>query len=312
MKKNRKWFIVRLSVLVSILLGLIYIDYRFDLIGYNMPLGQGSAGPDVPTEAFSQIWSEDEHVLIGLGDSITTGFGTEPHLCYFSLLKNNDNEQYPEMAGCDLTSVFGNFSAKNHSQNYTISQEHVEEQLPRVQQYPANVKGIVVITSGGNDLIHDYGRSEPVDGAMYGCTYEQAVGWTENIKGRIRQVLEGVSAKFPGGCEIFLANIYDPTDGVGNPRVFGLPKWKGCEKVVGLTNTKIAELCDEFDNVHLVDIHSEFLGHGAHCREFWREHYHSEDATYWFCENIEDPNRRGYDAIRRVFLLEMIRVLKGE
>ena len=310
MKKNRKWFRIRFSVLIAILLGLIYIDYRFDLIGYNMPMGQGSAGPDVPKDAFEGIWSEDEHVLIGLGDSITTGFGTAPNLNYFAMLKNNDNEQYPEMAGCDLTSVILNLSAKNISRNYTISQEHVEDQLPLVPDYPPDVKGIVVITSGGNDLIHDYGRRAPKDGAMYGCTYEQSIEWTENTKGRIRQVLEGVSAKFPGGCEIFLANIYDPTDGIGNPRVFGLPKWKDCVQVLGLMNTKIAELCDEFDNVHLVDIHSEFLGHGAHCREFWRKNYHSDDPTYWFCENIEDPSTRGYDAIRRVFLLEMIEVLK--
>lgn len=35
---------------------------------------------------------------------------------------------------------------------------------------------------------------------------------------------------------------------------------------------------------------------------FRREHYSSEDPSYWFFTNIEDPNDRGYDAIRRVFL----------
>ena len=49
-----------------------------------------------------------------------------------------------------------------------------------------------------------------------------------------------------------------------------------------------------------------FLGHGAHCRQFWRASYVSEDPYYWFYENIEDPNDRGYDAIRRVFLKAMV------
>ena len=34
-----------------------------------------------------------------------------------------------------------------------------------------------------------------------------------------------------------------------------------------------------------------------------------EDPYHWYFHNIEDPNPRGYDAIRRLFLLEMIRCL---
>jgi hypothetical protein len=54
--------------------------------------------------------------------------------------------------------------------------------------------------------------------------------------------------------------------------------------------------------VHVVPVHEVFLGHGIHCRQFWRTHYHWRDPHYWYFENIEDPNDRGYDALRRVFL----------
>jgi hypothetical protein len=54
-----------------------------------------------------------------------------------------------------------------------------------------------------------------------------------------------------------------------------------------------------------VDIHGAFLGHGIHCIQFWRPHFDWHDPHYWFYVNLEDPNERGYDVIRRLFLIEM-------
>ena len=34
------------------------------------------------------------------------------------------------------------------------------------------------------------------------------------------------------------------------------------------------------------------------------------DPYCWYHVNLEDPNERGYDAIRRLFLIEMARVLE--
>jgi hypothetical protein len=58
-----------------------------------------------------------------------------------------------------------------------------------------------------------------------------------------------------------------------------------------------------------VDIHGAFLGHGLTCRQFWRSHYRSNDPNYWYFENLEDPNDRGYDALRRLFLIEIARAV---
>ena len=51
------------------------------------------------------------------------------------------------------------------------------------------------------------------------------------------------------------------------------------------------------------------LGHGIHCRDTSNPHYDASDPTYWYYWNLEDPNERGYDAIRRAFLAELGAVL---
>ena len=40
---------------------------------------------------------------------------------------------------------------------------------------------------------------------------------------------------------------------------------------------------------------------------FWIKHYRASDPHYWYAPNLEDPNNRGYDAIRRVFLNEIVK-----
>ncbi len=47
-----------------------------------------------------------------------------------------------------------------------------------------------------------------------------------------------------------------------------------------------------------------FLGHGIHCTESSFALYQPKDPYYWYAWNLEDPNTRGYDSIRRLFLME--------
>jgi len=306
--RSFRWRIAIFS-LVFVVIACGYAGLRLYLVLRPLSMGEGPAGPVIALEPFQRVWSKDKVVLIGVGDSITKGLGAEKKHCYFELLQHNDDQQYPDMAGRDLRSVFSQLESHNYALNFTITQEHIDGQLPVIPHYRQDVKGIVVLTSGGNDLIHDYGQSKPVDGAMYGCSYKQGVEWTVNLKKRLRTLIEGIMEKFPGGCEIFFANIYDPTDGVSDPQTIGLPRWRNAVKVLGLANEKIVQLCQDYENVHLVDIHSEFLGHGIHCTESWRKHYHEDDPHFWYFQNLEDPNRRGFDAVRRLFLAEMVKVL---
>ena len=55
----------------------------------------------------------------------------------------------------------------------------------------------------------------------------------------------------------------------------------------------------------MVDQHTAFLGRGIHCTQFWTKQYDAHDPHNWYYVNLEDPNERGYDAIRRLFLNEL-------
>ena len=143
---------------------------------------------------------------------------------------------------------------------------------------------------------------------MYGATVEKARPWITNFAARLETIIMMTTNAFPGGCEIFLANIYDPTDGLGDLERAGLPPWPDGLKVHAEYNRIIGETAKKHPQVHLVDIHTAFLGHGIHCRQFWREDYKRNDPHYWFHVNLEDPNDRGYDALRRQFLNEMAKV----
>ncbi len=172
-------------------------------------MGSGPAGPAVAAEAFQKAWSTNEFVLVGIGDSVTAGFGASEKHDYFDLLLQNDDTKYPEMQGRDLQHVLTHLAHQNLSVSYTVSEEHLD-QLPGVKPQPLSVRGIVVVTTGGNDLIHDYGRSAPRDGAMYGCTYEQALQWKENFRVRLKAILNGLMRKFPGRLRDFLGQHLRP------------------------------------------------------------------------------------------------------
>ncbi len=145
---------------------------------------------------------------------------------------------------------------------------------------------------------------------MYGATLRQAQPWIAAFRTRLDDMVRQLRQKFPGGCEIFIADIYDPTDGEGVTWNLPLPAWKDSQEILRLYNQAIYDLCQSNPDVHLVRLHDTFLGHGFACRKFWRTCYRGDDPTYWYAGNIEDPNLRGYDAIRRVFLLGIADVMR--
>jgi len=276
------------------------------------PVGSGPAGPDVPNEDFGHVWTEKKALLLGIGDSITAGYGSSPGFSYFDRLLSNPDGDSQDMSGKSLSSVLPDLNSRNISVSGSISIQHLERQIERLTTNSTDVLGIVVMTTGGNDLIHQYGRVPPKEGAMYGATFEQAEPWIANFEKRLDRMVQAIRDRFPGGCHIFLANIYDPTDGTGSTGSTGLPAWPDALKLLHAYNSIIENCARAHDFVHLVDIRTPFLGHGIHATKFWLPHYRRSDPHYWYYPNIEDPNDRGYDAIRRVFLLEMGKVFSNE
>jgi len=273
------------------------------------PVGVGPAGPAVPREPWTKPWSTRPVLLVGVGDSVTAGFGAPPPESYFNRLAANPDDEFTEMKGICLREVFPDLKTLNLAVSGTISQEHVEEQLPKLEKADTSTMGLVVMTTGGNDLIHSYGRNPPKEGAMFGATWEQARPWIAKYEKRLDRLFERVVAAFPGGCQIFIADIYDPTDGVGDIESAGLPPWPDGETILAAMNAAIRASAARFPQVHVVPMHDAFLGHGMHCTQKWNKHYRKDNPGYWYYDNLEDPNHRGYDAIRRLFLLEIQKVL---
>ncbi|MEZ6032087.1 MAG: SGNH/GDSL hydrolase family protein [Planctomycetaceae bacterium] len=284
--------------------------YGFKYFWLEHPVGTGPAGPPVPRDAFQSVWSDRDVLLIGLGDSVTDGLGSQPgSKSYFNRLVKITDDDPNDIAGICLSAVLPNLRHENFARSGTTSIEALEYLVPLVEVQSEETFGIVVMTTGGNDIIHNYGRQPPVEGAMYGASYADAKPWIENFRLRLSRILDEIELRFPGGCEIFLGNIYDPTDGVGNAVLSGLPRWPDALRIHNDYNSIIENVCEQRVNVHMIDIRSAFLGHGIYCRQFWNSHYRAGDPTYWYWDNFEDPNNRGYDAIRRLFLNEMAGVL---
>lgn len=300
---KRKRIILFFSTGVLLVAGMA----AFLFFQFARPQGGGPAGPEVDREIYTGSWSSRSVLLVGLGDSVTAGFGARKGYGYFDRLVTNPSDEFSDMKGVSLASVFPNLSFTNLSVSGSTSSEVVERQLSLLPTNDVKVRGIVVLTTGGNDIIHNYGRTAPREEAMYGATWEQARPWVENFALRLEEIVAHTTARFPGGCDIFVANIYDPTDGLGDAERAGLPHWPDAMKILAAYNRVIQECADKHTEVHLVDMHQAFLGHGIHCTQFWRKHFDWKDPHYWYFANLEDPNERGYDVIRRLFLTEMAR-----
>jgi lysophospholipase L1-like esterase len=300
MMRKRRLFRLLAIGLVSIAAILAYL-YLF----CAKPVGSGPAGPIVAREAYAKPWTHRKVLLLGLGDSVTAGFGVMPPYSYFNRLAKNPDDDFEDIQGICLSAVLPNLRTKNMAASGSTSIMHLETIQESLEKQDADTFGLIVMTTGGNDLIHDYGRSPPREGAMYGATLAQAKPWIENFERRLRKMIDLLEVRFPGGCMIFLADIYDPSDGVGDPASILLPDWPDCMAIHQAYNAVVRRCANTHKSVYVVPMHAEFLGHGIHCTQPWRKHYCIRDPHYWYAWNLEDPNIRGYDAIRRLFLIEI-------
>ena len=295
---KRRLFWLGGFAILAIAISLFYINFFL-----ARPTGAGPAGPAVSSEPFQSIWTDRKVHLVGIGDSITAGLGaSSQRLTFFNRLLHNPPDEFDDMTDKSLLTVLPNLTSKNLAMSGSDSSQHLQMIEESLSSKPDDVFGIVVMTTGGNDLIHSYGKSLPRECAMYGASLEQARPWIESFRQRLSKMLDLITERFPGGCEIYLANIYDPTDGVGDAPSIYLPHWRDGLAIHAAYNSVIVEATEARENVHLVPIYEAFLGHGSHCRQFWRTTYNWKDPNYWYYSNVEDPNDRGYDAIRRSFL----------
>jgi len=286
-----------------VLAAAAYVHFYFYL-----PMGSGPAGPAVAEEPFRSVWTERKVLLVGIGDSVTAGLGSTAGKSYFKRLEQNPPDEFADMQGRSLSRVLPNLQTLNIAVSGSTSLQHVDHIEQKLPAQGKDVFGLIVMTTGGNDLIHWYGRSPPREGAMYGATLAEAQPWIDNYEQRLDAIFGEIEERFPGGCAIFVADIYDPSDGAGDPEsTWALPAWRDCLAVHSAYNAALTRVAAKHSTVHIVPVHQEFLGHGIHCRKFWRAHFDRSDPHYWYYDNLEDPNDRGYDALRRLFLNAIVK-----
>ncbi len=96
--KPSKWYSIRKSFVLSLCSFLSII--LFCAWWYHLPMGTGPAGPPVPDEPFKRIWINSNVLLVGMGDSIITGFGSGgiQYSCFTRLHKTpiDDSENMRE------------------------------------------------------------------------------------------------------------------------------------------------------------------------------------------------------------------------
>lgn len=147
----------RLFALLLVLGGLLF----FRAFWMERPEGSGPAGPVVPREAFARLWTTRPVLLLGLGDSVTAGFGASPGHSYFDRLVQNPPDEWPEMRGLSLRAVLPNLRVLNRSVSGSTSLHHLAMQVRGLNRADPKTLGLVVMTTGGNDIIHNYGRTPP-------------------------------------------------------------------------------------------------------------------------------------------------------
>ena len=260
--------------------------------------------PRPPTGPPPAVWTQRPVQLVGLGDSVTWGYGAGKGSSYFALLSQ-----------VDLPPRLPNLTCLNLARNGATSFDLLSDELPRLPQAGPYTVGLVVVTIGGNDLIHPHGRHPPSPEGMYGASLRQAQPWIPQFGERLQEMVVGVRMAFPAGYHILLANIFDPTDGVGDieSAPIPLPAWKDGMAVLTAYNQELESTLatihqDPGHSIQLVDLHRLFLGHGIHYRDAGLKVYHPEDPSYWYFFNLEDPNSTGYGAIRAEFFKAMERL----
>src|SRR4051812_46345538 len=89
-KRKLRW----IAVIGGTAIGLTLLYVHFFLY---LPMGSGPAGPAVDRTEFEQRWSERRVLLVGLGDSVTAGFGAKKGHSYFDRLVSNPTDEFLEL-----------------------------------------------------------------------------------------------------------------------------------------------------------------------------------------------------------------------
>jgi lysophospholipase L1-like esterase len=235
--------------------------------------------PDPDVHTFVPDWAPPAGVstVLFVGDSMTVGTGVD------------DSERWATLIQPELKARFGDdlrfidLSRPGETANLLY-----ELLLPRTAgQHEGPLQGGILVmgTVGLADLIRDVRREDPKARLMDDLVAIDA--WLDD------------PARFPDGAWMFLANIYDTTDGT-NIDCSGERDITDALAIVHDANAAHLELAQAHDWAW-VDAHGHFLGHGERFDDPTYEHHDPDDPTKWYVDCLH-PDPRGHEEMFRLFL----------
>jgi len=237
----------------------------------------------------------DADRLVVMGDSISDPQGynvTNPNLAYFNQLLNNtkwadeENTTLPTKFGHDVELVN---VAKAGAVTKDLANQY-DRLVNRIAGQPGHT--IVVMTIGGNDMQVALGTGQ----SPTGKTLTDALA-------NIRALVDSLRNPdvLPDGVSIYLASVYDPSDGVGRvDSCFGGTDLRPFMEALDVWSEKYVELGKE-RGIAIVDALHHFKGHGFYAKDKTNQYYDETDPTIWFDSDCVHPNDRGHNQLRRLF-----------
>jgi lysophospholipase L1-like esterase len=232
--------------------------------------------------------------VIFLGDSITAGAGSPgDDEDYVRLLVNNTNT-WPDWDGKDLATRYPGIEVVDVSKSGSWTGTVLNDQLARLEELvtlPFEGEVLVVITVGGNDL-----QSVLLNPSIVEERLEKTV---DNWRKIAEYFLD--EQRFPDGSTVLMANVYEPTDTVGQAGdcFYGF-NISSLLPSLHDANLQLRGLAEEL-GFSVLDMRGTFLGHGFNYNDPNTPYYVEDDPSLWLANDCIHPNPRGHHEIRTMF-----------
>ena len=126
-QRLRRLVIIIFMTVAIIVLPLAFYAWHF----LYLPMGEGPAGAAVAREPFTQPWTDRPVLVVGIGDSITDGYGATPGKSYWQRLLRNPPDELDDMRGICLSSVLPRMESLELAVSTTTSTTTPTRRFPR-------------------------------------------------------------------------------------------------------------------------------------------------------------------------------------
>jgi lysophospholipase L1-like esterase len=238
--------------------------------------------------------------VIYMGDSITAGYGVADRAAYPNLLLENSSNLWPDFDEADLGSIYPDSTVQKVDVSVpgAKTDDLVSDQLPALaRQLGASVAGesVAVVTIGGNDLSNSI--------IAISANPDMADEVIENIVDNLHAMIDFFQdeTRFPDGVSVYYANVYEPTDGMGQaPECFAGVDLEDLMEDFERANEAMRQVGVE-RGASVIDLRGHFLGHGYNRNDTENAGYDEADHELWFQSDCIHPNSTGHHELRRLF-----------